>query len=659
MKDIKQKIEQLTNELIEHNKKYYEQDNPTISDYEYDMKLRELMKLEEEYPDYKKEYSPTDRVGGKALDTFVKVKHEHKQLSLANAFSYEELREFDDRIKKEVPTPVYTLENKFDGLTIVLTYKKGILSVGATRGDGEVGEDVTLNVKTIKSIPLRLNEDVDITVRGEVLIYKENFEKINKEREKEGLSLFANPRNMAAGSIRQLDSKVAAMRNLDAFIFNLEHIENKTFSSHSESLDYLKTLGFKVSEYKVFNDMESIFNELNKKEDERKNMPYEIDGAVLKLDNLNERELLGATNKNPRWAIAYKFSETKVKTRLKDIIVNVGRTGTLTPVAILEGVRIDGSFVSRATLHNEDYINDNDIRIGDNVIVKKAGEIIPQVVSSLKEERNGEEISFKIPEYCPVCGSKVKREEGNSAVKCVNIDCPAKISREIIHFASREAMNIDTLGERVLENLIEADLIRDISDIYRLKYKKEKIVTMEKMGEKSVENMINAIEKSKQNSLEDLLFALSINLVGKQGAKLLAKRFKNMDNVINASYEDIISINEIGDKMATEIVNFFNNPKKITLINDLKDMGVNMEYINEESEDLKFENMTFVLTGTLVKYKRNEAKKIIENLGGKVSSSVSKNTTYVLLGENAGSKEEKARKLNIKIISEDEFENMI
>lgn len=659
MVDAKKEIEQLTEELLEHNRKYYEEDNPSISDYEYDMLLRKLMKLEEEYPEYKKEYSPTDRVGGKALDGFEKVKHEYKQLSLANAFSFDELLEFDNRVKKEIENPVYTLENKFDGLTIVLTYENGILKTGATRGDGEVGEDVTLNVKTIKTIPLKLNKDVNLTVRGEVLIYKDNFEKINKQREKDGESLFANPRNMAAGSIRQLDSKVAAKRDLDCFIFNLEHIEGVELLSHSESLDYLKSLGFKVSEYKKFNNINEIFKALNEKEEERKKLPYEIDGAVIKLDNLRDREILGSTNKNPRWAIAYKFSETKVKTLLKDIIVNVGRTGTLTPVAILEGVNIDGSFVSRATLHNEDYIKDNDIRIGDKVIVKKAGEIIPQVVSSVKEERNGEEIIFEMPKTCPVCGHEVVREEGISAIKCVNIDCPAKISREIIHFASRDAMNIDTLGERVLENLIEADLIQDVSDIYRLKDKKEQIEQMEKMGEKSVLNMIEAIEKSKENSLEDLIFALSINLVGKQGAKLLAKEFKSMDNLMNATYDDLISINEIGDKMANEIIKFFSNEKKISLISKLKSLGVNMEYINEENEDLKFEGMTFVLTGTLSKYKRNDAKKIIESYGGKVSSSVSKKTTYVLAGENAGSKEEKAKTLGIKIISEDEFEKMI
>lgn len=659
MENVKKEIEELTEELLEHNRKYYEEDNPSISDYEYDMLIRKLMKLEEEYPEYKKEYSPTDRVGGKALDGFEKVKHEYKQLSLANAFSFDELLEFDNRVKKEIENPVYTLENKFDGLTIVLTYENGILKTAATRGDGEIGEDVTLNVKTIKTIPLKLNKNVNLTVRGEALIYKDNFEKINKQREKDGESLFANPRNMAAGSIRQLDSKVAAKRNLDCFIFNLEHIDGVDLSYHSESLDYLKSLGFKVSEYKKFDNINDIFKALNEKEEERKNLPYEIDGAVIKLDNLRDRERLGSTNKNPRWAIAYKFSETKVKTLLKDIIVNVGRTGTLTPVAILEGVNIDGSFVSRATLHNEDYIKDNDIRIGDKVIVKKAGEIIPQVVSSVKEERDGSEKVFEMPKTCPVCGHKVVREEGNSAIKCVNIDCPAKISREIIHFASRDAMNIDTLGERVLENLIEADLIQDVSDIYRLKDKKEQIEKMEKMGEKSVLNMIDAIEKSKNNSLEDLIFALSINLVGKQGARLLAKEFKNMDNLMNAKYEDLVAINEIGDKMANEIIKFFDNPKKISLINKLKSYGVNMEYINEENDDLKFEGMTFVLTGTLSKYKRNDAKKIIENYGGKVSSSVSKKTTYVLAGENAGSKEEKAKELGITIISEDDFEKMI
>lgn len=659
MEEIKREIEKLTKELNEHNKRYYEDDNPTISDYEYDMMLRKLSSLEEKYPEFKKEYSPTERVGGKAIDAFNKVKHQQKQLSLANAFSYEELVSFEDRIKKENINPVYTLENKFDGLTIVLTYKKGILALAATRGDGEEGEDVTSNVKTIKTIPLKLNEDIDLVVRGEVIIYKDVFNKINEQRKENGESLFANPRNMAAGSIRQLDSKIVAKRNLDCFIFSLESIEGKELLSHSESLDYLKKLGFKVSEYKIYSSVRDIYNDLIVKEEEKKDYPYEIDGAVIKLNSLYDRTVLGSTNKSPKWAIAYKFSETKVETTLKDITVQVGRTGVLTPVAILEGVNIDGSFVRKATLHNEDYIKDNDIRILDRVIVKKAGEIIPQVIKPVKEKRTGKEIIFNMPHVCPVCGSDAVREEGNSAIKCTNPNCEAKISKEIIHFASREAMNIDSLGQKVILQLIDNGIIEDITDIYKLKDRKEEIKNLEKLGEKSADNMINAVEKSKDNSLEDLIFALSINLVGKQGAKLLAKKFLNMDSLINATYEDIISIDGIGEVMGKEIVAFFNNKEKLALIDKLKSLGVNMNYTTSENEEKRFENKTFVLTGTLSKYKRSDAKKIIESYGGKVSSSVSKNTSYVLLGENAGSKEDKARELGINMISEDEFEEMI
>ena len=658
MKDVKQEIEKLTDELVEHNRKYYELDSPDISDYEYDMMLRKLQRLEEEHPEYRKNYSPTLRVGGKALDSFRKVKHEDRMLSLSNAFSFDEILQFDARIRKSVERPVYTLENKFDGLTIVLSYKKGVLETGATRGDGEVGEDVTQNVRTIRSIPLRLDEEVDLTVRGEVIIYKDSFLKINEERRKRGEPEFANPRNMAAGSIRQLDSKIAASRKLDCFVFSLEKAEGNTFRTHSEMLDYLKKLGFNVSEYQKFTDVSRLYAQIAKMEENRKSLEYEIDGAVIKLDDIRDREKIGSTSKSPRWAIAYKFTETQVKTRIRDIEINVGRTGNLTPVAVLDGVTIDGSFVQRASLHNEDYIRDNDIRIGDSVYVKKAAEIIPQVVRSVAEDRTGAERVFKMPDCCPVCGGEVRRLENQAAVKCINPECPAKISREIIHFASRDAMNIDSLGEKIIETFIENDILTDISDIYRLKDKKDQIVSLDKMGSQSFKNIVDAVEKSKSNSLENLLTALSIPLVGKQSARLLARHFKTMDALMAADRESLVSINEIGDKMADEITAFFGNEKKRKLISELREVGVNMDYVDESSSNENFVEKTFVLTGTLKKYKRKEAKKIIEDFGGKVTSSVSRKTDYVLLGENAGSKEKKARELGITIITEDEFEKM-
>ncbi len=655
----REEIKKLTDRLNEYNRYYYEQDNPKISDREYDMLLKKLEKLEEEYPEFKLEYSPTQRVGGKALDEFEKVRHKNKQLSLDNSYSLDDLLSFEQKVKDKIEKPEFVLENKFDGLTVVLTYERGNLVLGATRGDGVIGENVTLNVKTIKSIPLKLKEDVSLIVRGEVIIYKDKFNKINENRKAEGKPLFANPRNMAAGSIRQLDSKVTATRELDAFIFNLEEIEDKEFSSHSESLDYLKSIGFKVSPYMKFGKIREIYKELVKREEDKKSYPYEIDGAVIKVDSFKDREVLGNTNKSPKWAIAYKYEETKIKTKLKDIILNVGRTGAVTPLAILEGVTIDGSFVQRATLHNEDYVLDNDIRIGDNVIVKKAGEIIPQVVNSIKEDRIGDEKEFVFPGYCPVCGEKLKRKEGESAIKCINKECPAKTTKEIIHFASKDGMDIDSLGEKVLEEFIELGFIKDAGDIYLLKEREEELKALKRKGEKSVDNILNAIEKSKENSLENLLFALSINLVGKQNATILAKEFKNIDNLINADYERLVSIKDIGDKMAGEIISFFKDEKKLKLIDKLRNIGVNMEYIDESNDSNTFEGLTFVLTGTLSKYKRSEAKKIIENLGGKVTSSVSKNTTYVLSGENPGSKAEKAKNLGVSIIDEDEFERMI
>ena len=659
--DAKNRISELIDLINYHNNRYYNEDSPEISDFEYDKLMKELIKLEEENPKLKRADSPSSRVGGKPLDKFNQVTHKIPMLSLSNAYSAQDLRDFDKRVRDSINEEVeYVVEFKIDGLSVGLTYNNGIFEKGATRGNGIIGEDITQNLKTVKTIPLKVEDNEEIVVRGEVYISKENFEVINKIQEEEGLQLFANPRNLAAGTLRQLDSKLTAKRPLDIFIFNLEYIENTELKTHSESLEYLTKLGFKVSpNYKVFSNMDEVIKHIDYWTVNRSNLPFEIDGMVIKVNNLSQREKMGYTAKSPRWAIAYKFPAEQKKTKLIDIIVEVGRTGTITPTAILEPVRLAGTTVSRATLHNEDYINEKDIRIGDTVIVQKAGDIIPQVVEVVKDERTGDEIIFKLPEKCPVCSEPTVRLEGEAAVKCINISCPAQIRRGIIHFASRDAMNIEGLGESIVTLLLDNKIIKDIADLYYIN--KEDLINLERMGEKSASNLVNAIEKSKQNDLYRLINGLGIKYIGVKGAKVLAKNFKSLDEIINADINELINLEEFGDIMANSVIQFFKEEKNIGVIKKLEDAGVNTKSIVSEDKGLVniFEGMKIVLTGTLPTLKRNDAKEIIEARGGKATSSVSKSTTFVLAGEEAGSKLTKANELGIPVIDENKFLEMI
>lgn len=654
-------IENRMNELIDlinyHNEKYYNQDEPEISDFEYDNLMKELIKIEEENPELKRIDSPTNRVGGKPLDKFEQIVHKIPMLSLSNAYSGQDLRDFDKRVRDMVNDDVeYVVEFKIDGLSVGLTYNDGVFEKGATRGDGVVGEDISKNLMTVKTIPLKIEEDNEIVVRGEVYICKENFDKINAQQEEAGLQLFANPRNLAAGSLRQLDSKLTAKRPLDIFIFNLEHGENLEFDSHSESLEFLKSQGFKVSpNYKVCNKIDEVIDYIEYWTKNRGNLDFEIDGMVIKVNNLKQREVMGYTAKSPRWAIAYKFPAEQKKTKIIDIIVEVGRTGTITPTAVLEPVRLAGTSVSRATLHNEDYIREKDIKINDVVLVQKAGDIIPQVVEVIKEERTGDELSFEMPKKCPVCSEPTVRLEGEVAVKCINMSCPAQIRRGIIHFVSRDAMNIDGLGESIITLLLNEKIIEDVADLYSIK--KEDVVNLERMGDKSANNLVKSIKKSKENDLWRLINGLGIKFVGVKGAKILAKNFDSLDSIIKASFEDLINLEEFGEIMAKSVIEFFKEEKNLNVIDKLKNAGVNMNAEDDSNNDIPkiFEGMKIVLTGTLPTLKRNDAKEIIESRGGKATSSVSKSTTFVLAGEEAGSKLTKANELGIKVIDENQF----
>lgn len=655
--DIKTRMDELIDQINYHSNKYYNDDAPEISDYEYDNLMKELIKIEEENPQIKRTDSPSSRVGGKPLDKFTQITHKIPMLSLSNAYSDKDLKDFDKRVRELADDSVeYVVEFKIDGLSVGLTYKNGVFEKGATRGNGVVGEDITENLRTVKTIPLKINDTEEVVVRGEVYISKENFEKINELQEEQGLQLFANPRNLAAGTLRQLDSKLTAKRPLDIFIFNLEYIENTNLKSHSESLEYLKNLGFKVStDYKVCSDIEGVINHIEYWTENRSKLPFEIDGMVIKVNDLQQRDIMGYTAKSPRWAIAYKFPAEQKKTKLIDIIVEVGRTGTITPTAILEPVRLAGTTVSRATLHNEDYINEKDIKIGDTVLVQKAGDIIPQVVQVVKDDRDGNEIEFKFPDKCPVCSEPTVRLEGEAAVKCINISCPAQIRRGIIHFASRDAMNIEGLGESIVGLLLDNNIIKDIADLYYIK--KEDVINLERMGEKSAENLIKAIEKSKQNELYRLINGVGIKYIGVKGAKVLAKSFDSLDEIINADAVQLTNLEEFGDIMANSVVEFFKEEKNMTVINKLKDAGVNTESIKNKDESIVniFEGMKIVLTGTLPTLKRNDAKEMIEARGGKATSSVSKSTTFVLAGEEAGSKLTKANELGVEVIDEAKF----
>ena len=652
----KQRAEQLRKELNHHIYRYYVENENDIEDYEYDMLMRELDAIEKEYPELLAPDSPTHRVGGQADGQFETVVHTVRMESLQDAFSRGEVRDFDKRVKDVFSNAEYVVEPKIDGLSVSLEYTNGVFTRGSTRGDGVRGEDITANLRTVKSIPLRLKTDLPfIEVRGEVYMPREVFLDIVKKQELNGEKPFKNPRNAAAGSIRQKNPKITAERNLDIFVFNIQQVEGAEITGHYQSLEFLKELGFKtVPFFTRFNNIHDALIEIERIGDIRYTLPFDIDGAVIKVDDFSQRETIGSTAKFPRWAIAYKYPPEEKETTLIDIEINVGRTGVLTPTAVFEPVLVAGSTISRATLHNEDFIKEKGIRIGDTVVIRKAGDIIPEVLSVVKHSENSKE--YKMPDICPSCGSPVFREEGEAAIRCDNPDCPAQLLRVLIHFCSRDAMDIEGLGDAVLETFLNVGLISKISDIYNLDY--EKIASLDGMGQKSADNLKKAVEKSKENDLSKLLFAFGIRHIGQKASKLLADKFITLDNVINASKDDILSIEGYGEIMADSVIEFFSLEQTKQMIEDLKNAGINTTS-QREIKDNRFEGMTFVLTGTLTNYGRKEAQEIIESYGGKAASSVSKKTTYVLAGEAAGSKLQKATDLGIKIISEEQFAEMI
>ncbi len=653
--NIEARIQELREKINKANKDYYEEDQPRISDYDYDKLMQELITLEEENPEFKSPESPTQRVGGKALDKFEKVTFISPKLSLANAFDAKDLRDFDRRIKKEFPNATYCVEYKFDGLTVVLDYQDGKFVQGATRGNGVVGEKITENLKTVKTIPLKLNKDVSLEVRGEVLIHKDAFEKLNKKREEQEKSLFANPRNAAAGSLRQLDSKISAGRPLDIFIFNPE-TDLPGIKTHSEALAYLKSLGFKVSPTKEFSNIDDIIIYIDEvAHGIRQELSFEIDGMVIKVNQFQIREELGSTTKSPRWAIAYKFAPEEAQAVVKAITVQVGRTGVLTPVAELTPTPLAGSIISRATLHNEDYVKDKDIQIGDTVIIRKAGDVIPEVVKPVLEKRNQSQ-EFEMPEYCPVCGSETFRVPGEAATRCLNLDCPAQVFGRIVHFASRDAMDITGLGSSIIKQLLDNNLISVVTDIYDLHEQKESLVKLEKLGEKSVDNLLASIENSKKQPFEKVIYALGIPLVGERAARLITNEFNSIEKLEKASVEDIAQINGIGEKIAENLVDFFKTDSNKAIISRLKEEGLNLKSESKEvNTNSEFSGKKVVITGTLPNLSRKEAKALLESKGAQVTGSVSKKTDYVLAGENPGSKYDKAKNLGIPILSEDDI----
>ena len=653
----KKRIDELNRLTKYYAQKYYDEDKPEISDFEYDMLMVELRNLEKEYPEFISKDSLTQHVGGNVKEGFEKVEHIVPLQSLQDVFSLEEVRQFDTRIKKDIgENATYVVETKIDGLSVALEYQKGVFVKGATRGNGQVGEDITENLKTIKHIPKSLKEPIDIIVRGEVFIGKEEFEKLNDELE-EG-EKFANARNLAAGSLRQLDSKVTAKRPLDIFIFNVQKSDDVKFTSHYESLKYLEKIGFNVNPVIVYcKNIDEVINEIEKIGEKRETLTFGIDGAVVKVDNLEQREVLGTTFKVPKWAVAYKYPPEQKETVLKDIVCQVGRTGAITPMAILEPVKVAGSTISKTTLHNEDFIKDRDLKIGDTVVIQKAGDVIPEVVKAIVEKRTGNEKDFVMPKKCPVCGGPVIREDGEAVSRCIGIECKARNLRNIIHFASKEGMDIDGLGEKIVEQLYEKGLIKTIADIYYLK--KEDIKSLKKDGEKFANNLVDAIEKSKQSSIDKLICALGIRHIGSKSAKTLAKKYKSIKNLEEASLEELAKINDVGDITAKSIYEFFKQEQTKDLLEKLEIAGVNMKAEEVELIDERFLGKSFVLTGSLENYTREEAGRIIESFGGKTSSSVSKNTDYVLAGAEAGSKLTKAQNLGVTIISEKEFEEMI
>lgn len=648
-----QRIEELTEIIEKHNHSYYVMDNPTVSDYEYDMLMQELKELEAEYPEFVLPSSPTQRVGGEALSKFEKVTHKVQMGSLQDVFSFEQLEEFVTRCRNTVENPSFIVEPKIDGLSVSLEYENGILKRGSTRGDGFVGEDVTANLKTVGSIPLKIkNAPEFLEVRGEVYMPKEKFLKLVEQQELNDEQPFKNPRNAAAGSLRQKNSKITAKRGLDIFVFNIQQIEGREITSHKQSLDYIKSLGLKViPSYVECTTYSEIEQEIQRIDQIRNKLSYDIDGIVIKVDSFEQRETLGSSSKVPKWAIAYKFPPEEKETTLRNIEVNVGRTGAITPVAVFDPVMLAGTSVSRAVLHNQDFITQKDIRIGDKIIIRKAGEIIPEVVKSVSHVENSE--PFILPAKCPVCGTESVRYEDEAVLRCPNPDCPAQLLKSIIHFASKGAMDIDGMGDAIVKALVENNLVKSVADIYTLKA--GQIASLERLGEKSAENLINAIEKSKSRPLDKVIFALGIRNIGQASAKLLCEKFPSIEKIMSATAEEIEEIDGFGKVMSENVAKAFSEQHRKDLISRLLELGVKMEYQATQTNDNRFEGMTFVLTGTLETLKRDEAKKIIESFGGKVSGSVSKKTTFVIAGEEAGSKLEKAQSLGVNVLSETEF----
>lgn len=657
---MKERMDELIDYINKASYEYYVLDNPTITDQEYDDYYNELLSIEEKYPELKREDSPTNRVGGAVLDKFEKVTHDHPMLSFDDIFNEEEIILFDERIKKVVSTAHYTLEPKMDGLSGSLIYKKGVLVRGATRGDGVTGEDITTNIKTIKSVPLRLTEDIDIEVRGEIYMSKKSFLEANREKVKNGEKEFANPRNAAAGSIRQLDSKVAAKRNLDFMAYFIPNPEDYGIKTQKESLEFLRKLGF-VTNYKLngyAKNVKDITNYINSLSEKRGNLPFEIDGVVLKVDNLEDEKRLGFTSRVPRWGIAYKFPAKEVLTTLKEIKFTVGRTGKITPNAIFSPVHVSGSLVSKATLHNSDYCIDKDVRVGDTISIRKAGDVIPEVVEVKLDRRKEDSVPFKMIENCPMCNSVLVRKDANHY--CKNEHCPSRKIESLIHFSSRDAMYIEGFGESIVEDFYNLGYLKNIDDFYILDKYKDELMLLEGFGEKSISKLLESASNSKKNSLERLLFGLGIRYVGKKTAKILSKYYKTMDNLIKADFDELKSINDIGDVIAKSIVDYFSDEKNINLINRLKDLNLNMRYLGEEvnTSNENINGKTFVITGTLSR-PRDEIKEEIEGLGGNVTGSVTKKTDYVIAGEKAGSKLTKANELGIIVLTEEEYNNML
>lgn len=654
---MKERIEYLVKLLNKAGYEYYTLDNPSITDQEYDKYLRELELLEEKYPEYKMADSPTQRVGGKVISKFEKVVHEKPMLSLPDVFNIEEIENFYNKIKNAGISPHFVCEQKIDGLSVSLVYKNGVLVSAATRGDGTVGENITHNVKTIKNVPLSLPEKIDIEVRGEIYISKEKFNLINKAREEKGLDLFQNCRNLAAGTIRQLDSSVAANRGLDCWIYHLPNPRDYGIKTHYEALEFMKKLGLKVNpNNKLVEGIDGILSYIDEKAKKRESLPYDIDGIVIKLNNIDEQRVMGFTAKYPKWATAYKFPATEVYTKLEDIVFTVGRTGQITPNAVLSPVIVQGSTIRRATLHNEDYVIQKDLMIGDTVSIRKAGDVIPEVVERLLDRRDGTERKFEMIKNCPICGSKLVKKEDQVDYYCTNPNCDARNIEKLIHFVDRHAMNITGLGDRIIEDFYNVGFIKSFIDIYNLKKHREDLIELEGFGYKSVDNLLNAIEESKNNSLERLLFALGIEQVGEKTAKILARKYESLDNLMNAKFENLTNINDIGDIIAKSIVDYFNSDENKKMLNSLKEIGVNTLYLGEKREEKDaFSGKTFVVTGTLIDFTRDEVKEKIEHFGGKTSSSVSKKTDVVVVGDNPGSKYDKAMALGITIWNEEEL----